>query len=247
MRSELGVSSYDRFPCTFVELTCLLQTCYDTLDLTVAPAAAPYLKQLGAQLAPSASFNFTLQVTESFPPRSISIQPYQCSRILLTVILTIFPLQVFSSVQLCCSILEQSLVLSVMADLLANATNLITLRINSVISYGSIMSERHPNSANFSFTASSSTYSPVPSLSMVCFLLMAHVQCFCMCHVILTLDETLAACHCKAASQQCDLRICCATFMHALAIDHQQVFWNAGASDHYPQWHQFSVHSANGR
>ena len=48
---------------TFVELFCVLQTCYDNTHLTVAPMAAPYLKQLGDQLAPSASFNFTLQVS----------------------------------------------------------------------------------------------------------------------------------------------------------------------------------------
>lgn len=63
--------------------------------------------------------------------------------------------------------------LSVMADLLANATNLITLRINSVTSDDAKTFESYLNSANFSFTASSSTYSPVPSLSVVSFLLTA--------------------------------------------------------------------------
>ncbi|KAL3136950.1 hypothetical protein ABBQ32_006555 [Trebouxia sp. C0010 RCD-2024] len=108
--------------------------CQVTTNLDVAPAAAPYLKQLGGRLAPSASFNFTLQV--------------------------------FSSVKLCCSVLDQSLVMSVLADLLAMATNLITLRLNSVVSYDTNPFEDYSNSANFSFTASSSTYFPVPSLSV---------------------------------------------------------------------------------
>lgn len=94
----------------------------------------------------------------------------------LAGILMLSSLQVFSSVKLCCSVLDQSLVLSVLADLLANATNLMTLRINSVISYESSVLEGYSNSANFSFTASSSTYSPVPSLSLVGFLPTSHVQ-----------------------------------------------------------------------
>ena len=98
----------------------------------------------------------------------------------LAGILMLSSLQVFSSVKLCCSVLDQSLVLSVLADLLANATNLMTLRINSVISYESSVLEGYSNSANFSFTASSSTYSPVPSLSLVGFLLTSHVlRCAC--------------------------------------------------------------------
>lgn len=84
-------------------------------------------------------------------------------------------MQVFSSVKLCCTVLDQSLVLSVLADLLAMATNLITLRLNSVVSYDTIPFEDYSNSANFSFTASSSTYSPVPSLSVVSCLLKFHV------------------------------------------------------------------------
>lgn len=85
--------------------------------------------------------------------------------------------QVFSSVKLCCSVLDQSLVMSVLADLLAMATNLITLRLNSVVSYDTNPFEDYSNSANFSFTASSSTYFPVPSLSVVGCLLQSHVAC----------------------------------------------------------------------
>ena len=87
---------------------------------------------------------------------------------MLWLIDALLSLQVFSSVKLCCSVLDQSLVLSVLADLLAMATNMITLRLNSVISYDTNLFEEYSNSANFSFTASSSTYSPVPSLAVVC-------------------------------------------------------------------------------
>ena len=53
-----------------------------------------------------------------------------------------------------------------MNDLLANVTNLITVRISAVTSFDSGLVAGYPNSANFSFTASCSTYEP-PDLVQV--------------------------------------------------------------------------------
>lgn len=78
-------------------------------------------------------------------------------------------MQVYSSDLLCCAVEEQSLVLSLMDLLLSNDTYLITLRINNATSYGNYTAalDIYPYAANFSFTASTSTYWPVPSLETV--------------------------------------------------------------------------------
>jgi len=78
-------------------------------------------------------------------------------------------LQVLSSELVCCGVEDQSLILSVMSILLSNATNLITVRVNNATSYdiGDGLLDGYPYAANFSLTASSSTYSPVLSLQDV--------------------------------------------------------------------------------
>ena len=76
-------------------------------------------------------------------------------------------LQVSSSVKLCSTAVEQSLVLSSLSTVLSNATSLITLRINNVTSLDQGLLADYENSANFSFTASCSLYSPVPSIQTV--------------------------------------------------------------------------------
>ena len=53
-----------------------------------------------------------------------------------------------------------------MNELLSNATSLITLRITAVTSFDTGLIIGYPNSANFSFTASCSTYEP-PDLIQV--------------------------------------------------------------------------------
>ena len=87
-------------------------------------------------------------------------------------------MQVYSSIKLCCTDVEQSLVLSVLGTVLANATNLITLRINNVTSLDPGTLADYANLANFSFTASVSTYAPIPTLSTVSLLciLQSHQQ-----------------------------------------------------------------------
>lgn len=105
-----------------------------TTNMIVAPAAVPYLRRI--PLAPTASFNFTLQI--------------------------------MSSDLLCCAVEDQSLVLFVMDILVSNVTNLITLRIVNTTSYdnGSSLLDEYPYAANFTLTASTSTYAPVPSLQV---------------------------------------------------------------------------------
>ena len=71
--------------------------------------------------------------------------------------------------------------LSVLDDVLANATNLITLRINNVTSLDLGVVANYANSANFSFTASVSNYAPVPSLSTVSLLcIFQRYSAYCM-------------------------------------------------------------------
>ena len=77
-------------------------------------------------------------------------------------------MQVMSAELLCCAVGDQSLLLSVMSALLYNATNLLTIRMNSATNYdpgGTTLG--YPYLANFSFTASVSNYSSVPSLQTV--------------------------------------------------------------------------------
>ncbi len=79
-------------------------------------------------------------------------------------------LQVFSSDLLCCTVEDQSLVLSLMSLLLANETYLITIRVDNSTSYDQLpaASGNYSYAANFTLTASSSTYYPVASLETVC-------------------------------------------------------------------------------
>ena len=85
----------------------------------------------------------------------------------------VITLQIMSSDLLCCAVEDQSLVLFVMDILLSNVTNLVTLRIVNTTSYdnGSSLLDEYPYAANFTLTASTSTYAPVPSLQVVNFLL----------------------------------------------------------------------------
>ena len=76
-------------------------------------------------------------------------------------------MQVVSGELVCCTTEDQSLVLSVMSSLLYNATNLVTLRLTSVTSYDPTSDLGYPYVANFTFTASSSNYSSVPTLETV--------------------------------------------------------------------------------
>ncbi|DBB04573.1 TPA: hypothetical protein ACH3X1_012652 [Trebouxia sp. C0004] len=103
-----------------------------TTNFVVDPAAVTYLRRM--PIAPSASFNFTLQV--------------------------------FSSDLLCCTVEDQSLVLSLMSLLLARQTYLITIRVDNSTSYDLLpaASGNYSYAANFTLTASSSTYYPVASL-----------------------------------------------------------------------------------
>ncbi|DBA72728.1 TPA: hypothetical protein ACH3X2_010124 [Trebouxia sp. C0005] len=103
-----------------------------TTNFVVDPAAVTYLRRM--PIAPSASFNFTLQV--------------------------------FSSDLLCCTVEDQSLVLSLMSLLLTNHTYLITIRVDNATSYDVLpaASSNYSYAANFTLTASSSTYYPVASL-----------------------------------------------------------------------------------
>ena len=77
-------------------------------------------------------------------------------------------MQVMSAELLCCAVGDQSLLLSVMSALLYNATNLLTIRMNSATNYDpGGTSLGYPYLANFSFTASVSNYLSVPSLQTV--------------------------------------------------------------------------------
>lgn len=146
-----------------------------TTNFVVDPAAVTYLRRM--PIAPSASFNFTLQVTSFLLPGS-SVCHTRGSVIQHGTRLVV-P-QVFSSDLLCCTVEDQSLVLSLMSLLLTNHTYLITIRVDNATSYDVLpaASSNYSYAANFTLTASSSTYYPVASLETVCLLCQnVHATC----------------------------------------------------------------------
>ncbi len=107
-------------------------------------------------------------------------------------------LQVFSSDLLCCTVEDQSLVLSLMSLLLANETYLITIRVDNSTSYDQLpaASGNYSYAANFTLTASSSTYYPVASLETVCPLSQTV-------HAVHNLSLRLACCKAFACKYAC--------------------------------------------
>ncbi len=132
-----------------------------TTNFVVDPAAVTYLRRM--PIAPSASFNFTLQVTSFLLPTAAlchtrgSVVPFastwhnSCCRYSAQIFFAaLWRIRVW-----CCPSCE---------------TYLITIRVDNSTSYDQLpaASGNYSYAANFTLTASSSTYYPVASLETVC-------------------------------------------------------------------------------